>query len=521
MPSTFRRTYLAHGVFVLALAPLACSPSAGDGPGVSSGGVSGQKSTSSGGAPIATGGATVSGGSSSGGTVATGGASANGGSSTGGSSAGANATGGAGTPGLSSGGSAGTAAAGGANSAGKAGSGGSAAGSGGSVATGGATAQGGAASGGKSNAGGSAGGGGVATTGGKSSTGGSAGGGATSTGGVPSSAGASNAGSGNCQGNSTANLGLVGYATQNGGTTGGKGGTRVTVSTGAELVAALEAKQDSTTPLTLVVTGTITPANSGGVEKIDVKDVRDVSIIGAGAGAEFNGIGIKIVKAGNIVLRNLRIHHVDIGDKDAISIEGPADHVWVDHCELYSQYQGVDKDFYDGLLDAKAESEYLTYSWNYFHDSWKTSLVGSSENDTFDRKLTIHHNYFKNCNSRLPLFRGGSAHIFNNYYQDIVETAINSRSGACVQIENNYFSNVTNPWVSAFTTALGGGEIICNTLADGTKFALSDSSEIFALPSCTLNVPYPHASFLNLPADVPRLVMANAGVGKLADPESF
>jgi pectate lyase len=512
---------VSRGILVTSLTALSCGSSEGDSPStggstsVSTGGVI---NTSTGG--IASGGtATAAGGSpsTSGGTLATGGSSG-GSSATGGNVTGGTLSGGA----LGSGGSSGSAS-GGMSSTG---TGGSTPPSGGVAGSGGTNTSGGSASGGKASGGAST--GGSKSTGGANSTGGSSTGG-TSTGGAGGAAGGSKATGGSstggnmgtCTGNTTANLGLVGYATQNGGTTGGKGGTRVTVSTGAELAAALKAKQDSTTPLTIVVTGTITPENSGGVNKFDVKDIRDVSIIGAGSGAEFNGIGIKVVKAGNVILRNLKIHHVTIGDKDAISIEGPADHVWVDHCELYSQYQGVDKDFYDGLLDAKDESEYLTYSWNYFHDSWKTSLVGSSENDTFDRKITIHHNYFKNCNSRLPLFRGGSAHIFNNYYQDIGETAINSRSGACVQIENNYFMNTSNPWVSAFTTALGGGEIICNTLAGTTAFMYSDSDEIFALPACTLNVPYNHSAFLNLPAEVPRLVMENAGVGKLSNPESF
>src|SRR5690606_16275580 len=145
-----------------------------------------------------------------------------------------------------------------------------------------------------------------------------------------------------CFGGSQVDFSLVGWAAEAGGTTGGKGGTTLTVSSGSELAAALKAKQDSSTPLTILVDGVVTPANSGDLSKIDVKDVSDVSIIGLGAGAEFNGIGIKITRASNIILRNLRIHHVLIGDKDAISIEGPADHVWVDHCELYAEYQGVD-----------------------------------------------------------------------------------------------------------------------------------------------------------------------------------
>jgi pectate lyase len=244
-----------------------------------------------------------------------------------------------------------------------------------------------------------------------------------------------------------------------------------------------------------------------------------VSLIGLGAGAEFDGIGVKVYKASNVVLRNLKIHNVLAGDKDAISIEGPADHVWVDHCELYAQYQGVDKDYYDGLLDAKAESEYITYSWNYLHDSWKMMLVGSSETDTFDRKLTAHHNRFENVNSRLPLFRGGHGHIFNNLYSGIESTAVNSRLGACLLVENNVFNDVLNPWVSAYSDTLGSGEVSCNLLTGTTSFMYSDDT--FELPTCDASVPYNYQNVLNHPSSVEALVKANAGVGKLSDPTVF
>lgn len=303
---------------------------------------------------------------------------------------------------------------------------------------------------------------------------------------------------------------LIGYATLNGGTTGGSGGTSVTVNTGTALQAAIQAKGSQ--PLTIYVNGTITPSNSPGLTKIDVKDKRDISILGLGAGAEFNGIGIKIVRAGNVIIRNLKIHHVSIGDKDCISIEGPADHIWIDHCELYNQFQGADQDFYDGLLDAKSNSEYITYSWNYLHDSWKTSLVGSSESDTYDRKITMHHNFYENCNSRLPLYRGGTGHVFNNYYKDIASTAINSRIGACLQIENNNFVNTINPYVSAFSDVVGFGEIIGNSLNNSPFRFSSDTHE---LGPCTLNVPYSYSSVLHSASQVPAIVQANAGVGKI------
>jgi len=324
---------------------------------------------------------------------------------------------------------------------------------------------------------------------------------------------------GECGGSTAEHFDLVGWATEAGGTTGGKGGASITVSTGVELQQALDDQQDSDAPLTIWVDGTITPGNSDG-SKIDLKDLSDVSILGMGEGADFDGIGIKLTRVSNIVLRNLRVHHVDIGDKDAISIEGPADHIWVDHCELYAEFQGVDKDHYDGLLDAKGEAAYITYSWNSMHDSWKTALVGSSDGDDFDRRLTMHHNYLRNCNSRLPLFRSGTGHVFNNFYEDIVDTGINARMGACLRIERNYFSNARNPWLSAYSDELGAGELMCNVLADGSHFEL-EGDDTHQIETCTADVPYAYDGVLNDVEAVPDLVTQHAGVGKLADPSDF
>ncbi|WP_210513886.1 pectate lyase family protein [Hymenobacter terricola] len=171
-----------------------------------------------------------------------------------------------------------------------------------------------------------------------------------------------------------ATYGLFGYAQMTTGTTGGAGGTTVTVNTGTALQAAIRNK--GTPPLTIYVNGTITLANSPTLTKIDVKDVSDISIIGFDRLGEFNGIGIKIFRANNVILQNLKVHNVlaSTGNGDCIGIEGPANHIWVDHCEMYNVYQGVSTDDDDGLLDAKADCQFITYSWNYLHDGWKASL---------------------------------------------------------------------------------------------------------------------------------------------------
>ena len=119
----------------------------------------------------------------------------------------------------------------------------------------------------------------------------------------------------------------------------------------------------------------------------------------------------------------------------------------------------------------------------------------------------------------LPLFRGGNGHVFNNYYLDVVDTAVNSRIGACLRIEGNYFSNTRNPWVSAYSDELGGGELICNAVANGSVFEYA--SDVKELPSCTAQVPYDYEAALNGVEHVPAVVMENAGVGKLDDPTAF
>ena len=247
--------------------------------------------------------------------------------------------------------------------------------------------------------------------------------------------------------------GPVGYGA---GTTGGAGGTSVTVSTGDQFLAALDSKADNV-PLTIYVDGTITLDNTAQDELL-MKDMSDISVIGVADRGECNGIGIRMVRCENIIIQNMEIHHVlkGAGEGDSISIENSG-YVWVDHCELYNVYDGDEskKDVYDGLLDCKKNSHHLTYSYNYLHDSWKTMLCGFSDNDNYDRTFTMHHNIFENSNSRLPLFRFGHAHIYNNYYHDIYTSGINTRMGAEVFVENNIFDNVKEPVCSLDSKAIG------------------------------------------------------------------
>lgn len=334
---------------------------------------------------------------------------------------------------------------------------------------------------------------------------------------------------------------VQGFASLDGGVTGGAGGTYVVATTGADIVAALAGKKDNPTPLTIYVNGTITPDNSGGANQFDVKDMDNVSIIGVGNAALFDGIGINIVRANNIAVRNVTLRYVRIGQKDAISIQSGGSNIWIDHNELYNDLETA-KDYYDELVSGKDGIDNVTLSYNYLHDSWKTSLWGSSDSNDFDRHISFIGNRWENVNSRLPLFRFGKGHMANNYYKDVLGTAINSRMGAEMRVESNYFENAKNPLISQDSSEIGfwnpSGNFLLNvewgpfpssnctssedcvwggqpgTTQNGGEFT-AISKNLGAIDLSSYEPPY------TLPwviegAEVKDYVLTNAGVGKVS-----
>ena len=290
------------------------------------------------------------------------------------------------------------------------------------------------------------------------------------------------------------------------GTTGGVGGDEITVYTGLELQDALNDKGDN--PLIIYISGKLT-----NTAKVDVKDISGVSILGATSDAELSGFGLKMRRAENIIVRNLKIHHVPADYEDAVQID-ESHHVWIDHCELYSDMDHH-KDYYDGLLDIKNGSRYITASWNYLHDHYKTSLIGHSDDasqmavDTMF-KITYHHNYFNSTNSRNPSLRYGKLHAYNNYYKGILYYCIASRKGARVLVEHNYFEDSQSPVLTTFGDPPDGYACLVNNIYAGTS--LEDDNDI-SQTDCSWDVSYSY-----YPDDVESInsmVPAYAGTGLL------
>ncbi|MET9513612.1 polysaccharide lyase family 1 protein [Streptomyces sp. NPDC002994] len=212
------------------------------------------------------------------------------------------------------------------------------------------------------------------------------------------------------------------------GTTGGGNATPVTVST----LAALRTAVSGDSPKAVRVSGLISLSG-----QVDIGS--NTTVVGVGSGSGLTGGGLRIKEKTNVVVRNLNISK-PVAPADGITVQ-KSTKVWIDH-NSFSADRSHDKDFYDGLLDITHASDHVTVSWNTFKDHFKGSLVGHSDNnaaeDTGHLRVTYHHNHFSNVYSRIPSLRFGTGHFYDNYVQG-ADTAVHSRMGAQMLVENNVF----------------------------------------------------------------------------------
>lgn len=320
--------------------------------------------------------------------------------------------------------------------------------------------------------------------------------------------------------------------------TGGGNATAVTVSTAAQMQAAIDAYSGSG-GLVLRYTGTFDfstipdpctqwKKDAGAI--VEVKNKSNVTIEGAPGSAANFGLAIK-GGATNIIIRNMTIGLLP-GSIDAIGIEGQSGkypgYVWIDHNTLFSstkECSGAGDLEFDGLIDNKAGAHHLTYSYNYIHDHHKVGLIGSSDSDSSDRYITFHHNVYENVGSRLPLQRGGYTHLYNNLYSGVLTSGANIRMGGFSLIEANYFENSQNPVTSRDSSSIGYWELRNNNIksaADfatyGIKWVASDSSPTRDATDwkTTANFPVgiPYSYTAHDPACVKSKLKSVAGAGK-------
>jgi pectate lyase len=288
----------------------------------------------------------------------------------------------------------------------------------------------------------------------------------------------------------TMDPGIIGYATvqDDHGTPflliGGSLGSTVEVNSLAQLQTYLQSDEPYVVTVSKKIEGT---------GEVQIKS--DKTLLGITDSAYIRGIMLVVNGAQNVIIKNMKLSHVVRWDE--IEITGSSRNVWIDHCNLFTD-RDHDIDYYDGLLDIKNESRFITVSWCRLHDHKKCSLISSGDGSIADTviRITCHHNFFYNCGSRLPSIRFGKAHIFNNYYLNS-DDAISTRMGACVRVENNYFENVGKAVFNDQSPEVGYVHLLENHFG---------SASYVTEPTCILNVPYIYESVLDATEDIPAIV---------------
>ncbi len=318
-----------------------------------------------------------------------------------------------------------------------------------------------------------------------------------------------------------------GFAGQNGGTTGGKGGKVLRATTGTQINQAICGRASRDEPIIIEVEGTINHGNTAKASGmcntadglIELKSISNITIIGVGSGAVFDQLGIHIREAKNIILRNLTIRNVKKSGTptsnggDAIGMESNVSNIWVDHCTL--EASGGEDEGFDALFDMKDGTKYVTLSYSILKNSGRGGLVGSSDSDKDNGPVTFHHNIYKNIESRTPLLRFATAHSYNNHYDGLAKSGMNPRIGGKIKAENNYFENANNPLGTFYTTDMGYWDVKGNIWGNNVTWSPAND-EFPAGPNVvsTTSISIPYTYTLDKAECIREILAKTAGANK-------
>ncbi|MRX76604.1 pectate lyase [Pedobacter petrophilus] len=250
----------------------------------------------------------------------------------------------------------------------------------------------------------------------------------------------------------------IGWASQNGGTTGGGNAAPTEVSTYDALRAAIQ----NTNVKVIQVNGIINFPLGG---RIPFQNQTGKTIFGSNGAKlvssdqskENSGL-IYLRSCKNIVIRNLIFDGpgaFDTDGQDNFTIDG-CTNLWIDHCEF--------RDGVDGNLDFRNASDFVTVSYCKFTylkapktggpggvaDHRFSDLIGSSDTVFADRghyRITFVRCWWaQGCVSRMPRVRFGKIHLLNNLFNSTVsKSCVQAGFEADILVESNLFENVKNP----------------------------------------------------------------------------
>lgn len=228
-------------------------------------------------------------------------------------------------------------------------------------------------------------------------------------------------------------------------------GSKLSEVTGLQSIIDAYQKGTDTTPLAIRIIGKISKDDldhiSSSSEGLQVKgrnaySEMNITIEGIGDDATISGFGMLVRNCKSVEIRNIAIM---LCLDDCISLDTNNSNIWIHNMDFFYGNTGGDADQAkgDGTADLKGGTKYVTFSYNRFWDSGKSSLCGMGGDDA--NYIAYHHNWFDHSDSRHPRIRCMSVHIWNNYYDGVAKYGVGATTGASAFVEANYFRNCNKP----------------------------------------------------------------------------
>ncbi len=198
-----------------------------------------------------------------------------------------------------------------------------------------------------------------------------------------------------------------------------------------------------------------TTYNLGQANIFLAENASNITIEGVGTKAEFYQFGIGFDYSDSIEIKNITFSAYPVDGVEFFAFGEVEQHgrYWIHHNTFKAgkNYWDNDSD-YDESIDM-ADVRNVTIAYNKFFLTGKTMLLGGWEHDAC-LNMTFHHNYYLQCQQRLPLSRNSNIHNYNNYYADC-QRGLSPRTSSYVFGEANYFDGVSEAYYISGTETWG------------------------------------------------------------------
>ncbi|MGM9971509.1 MAG: pectinesterase family protein, partial [Anaeroplasmataceae bacterium] len=233
----------------------------------------------------------------------------------------------------------------------------------------------------------------------------------------------------------------------------------------------------------------------------DVKGAYNITVEGIGTDASLFQWGFEFVQCNSIEVKNLTFNNYT---EDATGFEGSTSAgkesqygtYWIHNCEYnigannWDVSDEGDKGDGDGSTDIK-RCHNVTISYVKYNATHKTNLIGANDG-CLQYNISLHHNYYNACSSRLPLVRQANLHMYNNYYYGTTSVSSSIRANCYAFIENNYYEGGKNPYMLVTTnnTSYPGFtqaafKAIGNVFIGSISLSDSSSTEVYSKENTT------------------------------------